>query len=47
MGQRYHRMEGQKPGPVCGHITMILLKGKTFNQQLSFLKMSKVGDVVS
>ena len=48
MGQRYHRMDDQKPGPACGNVTRILLKGEDLNQKLkSFPKLSKLKDVVS
>ena len=48
MGQRYHRMDDQKPGPACGNLTRILLQGEDFTQKLkSFPKLSKLKDVVS
>ena len=47
MGQRYRRMF-RSVGLCVWHITMILLKGETFNQKLqSFPKISKLGEVVS
>ena len=47
MGQRYGRMEDQKPRPGL-HVTWILLKRKDLNLKLKrFPKLSKLGDVVS
>ena len=50
MGQRYRKMEGQKPGPMCVAHNYDFAKGEDlqFNQKSrSFPKMSELGDVVS
>ena len=47
MGQRYRRMEDQKPGPGLAR-TRILLVEEDLNQKAkNFPKMSKSGNVVS
>ena len=45
MGQRYGRMEDQKPRLVW-HLTRVSLQGECLNQKLK-AKPSKVGDVLS
>ena len=50
IGQRYRKMEGQKPGSVCVAQNHDFAKGEDlqFNQKLwSFPKISKLVDVVS
>ena len=47
MGQRYRRMEGEKPGPGLA-CNLDFAKRKDFNQKLKrFPKLSKLGDVIS
>ena len=48
MGQRYHRMEGQKPGPACVADNHDFAKERDLQPKvMKFSKLFVLGDVVS